>query len=68
MLTDNEKAAKVSVEREWPADGVYQKQNNDHPYGKEKDDALHEFIQEKGDRLDGKVCHLLNYCLNALDA
>lgn len=62
MLTDNEEAAKVSVEREWPADGVHQKQNNDHH------DALHEFIQEKGDRLDGKVCHLLNYCLNALDA
>jgi hypothetical protein len=36
MSTDNEKAAKVSVEREWPADGVYQKQNNDHSYGKEK--------------------------------
>lgn len=35
---------------------------------KKKDEALHEFIQEKGDWLDGNVCNLLNYCLNALDA
>jgi len=33
---------------------------------KKKDEALHEFIQEKGDWLDGNVCNLLNCRLSAL--
>jgi len=36
MLTDNEKAAKVNVEREWPVEGVHQKQNNDHHMAKKR--------------------------------